>query len=213
MNGDMTRSVVVHDRNVEWQSSPASQVSRKRFHLVGEPESGQVTSHVRYNAGARFPRHEHPDGEEILVLSGVFSDEAGDWPAGTYLLNPEGFAHAPFSEEGCELFVKLRQYPGSEHLALDVDQVAPEVHDGYRVRALFSDGIEDVCILEVNSVYASENTGGMEGFVLQRSLMVNGELLEQHDWFRLAAHEPADIKGNGSLYLKTGALSRLRSSE
>lgn len=212
MNGDMTRSVVMRNRDMVWQSSPASQVSRKRFHLVGEPESGQVTSHVRYNAGARFPRHEHPDGEEILVLSGVFNDEAGDWPAGTYLLNPEGFAHAPFSEEGCELFVKLRQYPGSEHLALDIGQVAAENHDGYRVRALFSDDVEDVCLVDVESGYACDNPGGVEGFLLQGSLMVNGEPLEQHDWFRFAAHEPLDVSGKGLFYLKSGALKRLRST-
>ena len=46
------------------------------------------------------------------MLDGVFSDEHGDWPAGSYLLNPEGFRHAPFSREGCLLFVKLRQFPG-----------------------------------------------------------------------------------------------------
>jgi len=212
MNGDMTMSVVMRDRDMEWQSSPASQVSRKRFHLVGEPESGQVTSHVRYDAGATFPRHEYPGGEEILVLSGVFSDEAGDWQAGTYLLNPEGFAHAPFSKEGCELFVKLRQYPGSEHLALNVDEVATEALDGHQVRSLFSDEVEQVCILDVESGYSSENTGGMEGFVLEGSLVVNGESLEQHDWFRFAPHEPVQISGQGNLYVKSGALSRLRSA-
>ena len=54
------------------------------------------------------------------MLEGVFSDEHGDWPAGTYLLNPEGFRHAPFSESGCLLFVKLRQYAGAgrHHVAL-----------------------------------------------------------------------------------------------
>jgi hypothetical protein len=66
---------------------------------------------VRYEPNSHFPTHDHPEGEEILVLEGVFSDEYGDWSAGTYLLNPEGFRHTPFSKPGCRLFVKLRQFP------------------------------------------------------------------------------------------------------
>ena len=120
INGDFSQRVVVNTQEMEWNASPGNKVWRKRVHLVGGAESGQVTSVVRYEPGASFPTHDHPQGEEILVLEGVFSDEQGDWPAGSYLLNPEGFRHAPWSEEGCTLFVKLRQYPGGdrEHLAL-----------------------------------------------------------------------------------------------
>ena len=80
-----------------------------------------MTSIVRYDAGARFHAHEHPEGEEIFVLSGTFSDERGDFRAGTFMLNPEGFRHAPFSELGCVLFVKLRQYPGLDREAVCID--------------------------------------------------------------------------------------------
>ena len=120
LNGDLTRRIAIDSEALQWSASPGGEVLRKRLHRVGPPESGQVTSLVRYNPGSRFPAHPHPEGEEILVLEGVFSDEHGDWPAGTYLLNPEGFHHAPFSKEGCLLFVKLRQFPGTdrEHVAL-----------------------------------------------------------------------------------------------
>jgi hypothetical protein len=56
-------------------------------------------------------RH-HPEGEEIFVIEGTFSDHLGDAHAGTHLLNPEGFSHAPHSEPGCTILVKLRQYGG-----------------------------------------------------------------------------------------------------
>ena len=110
---------------MEWTASPSATVWRKRLHRVGPAESGQVTSVVRYAPGAEFHAHGHPEGEEILVLDGVFSDEHGDWPAGTYLLNPEGFRHAPFSKDGCLLFVKLRQYAGKgrHHVALQTDDL------------------------------------------------------------------------------------------
>src|SRR6056297_3341514 len=121
LNADFSRRVAVDTEEMEWVPSPGGHVQRKRLHLVGRAEAGQVTSLVRYEPGARFPRHDHPEGEEILVLEGVFSDDRGHWPAGTYLLNPEGYSHAPYSEEGCTLFVKLRQYPGNdrEKIALE----------------------------------------------------------------------------------------------
>ncbi|GAB3285351.1 cupin domain-containing protein [Parahaliea aestuarii] len=114
INGDLSQRVVVATQAMPWSASPGADVWRKRVHRVGAAESGQVTSVVRYEPGARFPGHDHPQGEEILVLEGVFSDEQGDWPAGSYLLNPEGFRHAPWSEQGCTLFVKLRQFPGAD---------------------------------------------------------------------------------------------------
>jgi anti-sigma factor ChrR (cupin superfamily) len=97
---------------LDWQPSPSPEVWRKRLFHAGPPEAGRVTSIVRYDAGARFHEHGHPEGEEILVLGGTFSDERGDFGAGSYMLNPEGFRHAPFSREGCLLFVKLRQFAG-----------------------------------------------------------------------------------------------------
>src|SRR3546814_4629976 len=49
------------------------------------------------------------------------SDENGDYPAGSFLLNPAGFRHAPFSRDGCVLFVKLGQFPGEgrDHVVVD----------------------------------------------------------------------------------------------
>ena len=100
INGDLTARVVVDTTRMPWTPSPSGTVWRKRVHLVGPAEAGQVTSIVRYEPDSTFHAHDHPDGEEILVLDGVFSDEHGDWPAGTYLLNPQGFRHAPFSRHG-----------------------------------------------------------------------------------------------------------------
>lgn len=80
VNGDLSVRAVADTTRMEWTPSPSGSVWRKRVHLVGPPESGQVTSVVRYEPRSRFPAHDHPEGEEILVLEGVFSDEHGDWP-------------------------------------------------------------------------------------------------------------------------------------
>lgn len=61
---------------------------------------------VRWASGTQFQRHIHDGGEEILVLEGTFQDEHGRYPKGTWLRNPPGSIHLPFSEEGCTILVK-----------------------------------------------------------------------------------------------------------
>ncbi|MEN9761880.1 MAG: hypothetical protein RI906_1706 [Pseudomonadota bacterium] len=92
-----------------WVDSPAAGVQRKLLERKGG-EVARATSIVRYAAGSQFASHAHDEGEEIWVLEGVFSDEHGDYGPGTYLRNPPGSSHAPFSREGCVLFVKLRYH-------------------------------------------------------------------------------------------------------
>jgi len=119
LNTDLAARAVAFTDSMEWQKSPAAGVWRKRLYHDGPEEAGRVTSIVRFDAGSQFPTHDHPDGEEILILSGTFSDDTGDWGPGSYLLNPVGSPHAPESADGCELFVHLRQYRGGDKLRID----------------------------------------------------------------------------------------------
>jgi len=105
---------------MEWQSSPSKGVWRKPLEREAA-EHGHTTSLVRYDAGSKFSAHEHPRGEEIFVLDGVFSDETGDYPAGTYIRNPPGSSHSPFSNEGCDLLVKLDQFGADDVFSLRID--------------------------------------------------------------------------------------------
>lgn len=61
---------------------------------------------LRYAPGAGVPRHRHPGMETILVLEGVQSDERGDYPAGSLILNPEGTEHSVWSETGCTVLIQ-----------------------------------------------------------------------------------------------------------
>ena len=221
INGDLDRAVAVDSAGMQWSPSPSGTVWRKRLHLVGPPESGQVTSVVRYQAESSFPAHEHPDGEEILVLEGVFSDDAGDWPAGTYLLNPEGFRHAPGSVPGCLLFVKLRQYPGLDrrHVTLSTrDQPwEPAETPGIDRKTLYSQpGYSDTTRLErwAPRLDLPRMTfpGGAELFVLEGSFEADGNEYGTHWWLRLpvgATLDPTTTAGC-MLYIKEGGLEYLR---
>lgn len=125
LNAQFTELTVVHAAKQAFVASPMPDVRRKRLELFGPQESGRVTSVVEYAPKSKFRSHPHPQGEEILVLDGVFQDEHARYPAGTFALNPEGFEHAPFSEEGCTLLVKLRQSPG-ERAHVRTEVTAPD---------------------------------------------------------------------------------------
>jgi anti-sigma factor ChrR (cupin superfamily) len=61
---------------------------------------------VRWGPAHEEGRHEHPDGEEILVLEGEFADEHGRYGPGTWVRQPPGSAHAPHTERGCLMWMK-----------------------------------------------------------------------------------------------------------
>jgi len=109
LNMNFSQPVCIRPDDQPWTKSPADGVSRIYLEREAE-ESGHTTSFVRFEPGSFFPPHKHPQGEEIYVLKGVFSDENGDYPAGTYIRNPPGSYHKPFTKEGCTLFVKLDQF-------------------------------------------------------------------------------------------------------
>lgn len=221
INGDLSIRAVADTRQMPWTPSPSGSVWRKRVHQVGPPESGQVTSLVRYEAHSSFPAHEHPEGEEILVLDGVFSDERGDWPAGTYLLNPEGFRHTPGSAPGCLLFVKLRQFPGLERQSVAIDthrldwQADPR--PGVTIKTLYQqEGFQDSMRLERWAAHTDAGPitypRGMELFVLEGEFSDDLGVYGPGCWMRLPAGSEQHPRTTGgcTLYIKTGGLAYLR---
>jgi anti-sigma factor ChrR (cupin superfamily) len=221
INGDLTARVAVDTAAMEWTASPSGTVWRKRVHLVGPAESGQVTSVVRYEPRSTFHAHAHPDGEEILVLDGVFSDEHGDWPVGTYLLNPEGFRHAPFSRDGCVIFVKLRQYPGRtrKHVVVVSGELPwrATARLGVEVRPLYSQaGFVDTTRMERWAPSAMlgpvEYASGAELFVLRGELSDEGGRFGAGAWIRMpkgSAHSPVAGQAGCELYIKEGGFAYL----
>ena len=118
LNIDFARAVRIDSSTVPWQASPMPGVWRKPL-AREDAESGHATSIVRYDAGARFGHHRHPRGEEIFVLEGIFSDDGGDFGPGSYIRNSPGTGHAPFSEGGCVLFVKLHKFAPGDSSSVD----------------------------------------------------------------------------------------------
>ncbi len=150
LNADFSRRVVIDTLTAPWIASPEPGVERKLLDRVGD-EVARATSIVRYAPGSAFVAHEHALGEEFLVLSGTFEDECGEYPAGTYVRNPPGSRHRPFSTLGCELFVKLRQsQPGDgSRVAMDTRRAVwhPGLVPGLTVLPLHEYGSEHVALV------------------------------------------------------------------
>ena len=129
LNSDFDQRVVQSARDAVWSASPLPGVERRMLDRIGG-EVARATSIVRYAAGSRFDRHVQGGGEEFLVLDGVFSDERGDYPAGTYMRNPPGTSHTPFSRGGCTLFVKLWQFAADDTVPVCIDTSTAAWHPG-----------------------------------------------------------------------------------
>lgn len=120
VNADFSRRVVIATDEMPWIPSPQAGVERRLLDRIGG-EVARATSLVRYAPASAFPAHEHALGEEFFVLSGVFSDEHGDYPTGTYVRNPPQSRHTPRTAPGCTILVKLRQMTLSEQTRIVID--------------------------------------------------------------------------------------------
>lgn len=222
-NPELPARRVLDTAAMGWQASPSPSVWRKRLERVGPAESGRVTSLVRYDPGSVFPPHPHPDGEEILVLDGTFSDEHGDYPAGTFLLNPEGFVHAPFSRDGCLLFVKLRQYPGRtrRHITIDTNSAPWQAGEAPGIERLplyaepgYPERISLLRVAPGSALVSPGALGGAEIFVLSGALESGalesgGERFGAGTWLRLPPGDRLDLgtTGGALCYLKENHLA------
>ena len=209
LNADFRRRAAVEPHADLWQRSPAPGVERLMLDRVGD-EVARATSIVRYAAGSSFSRHEHAKGEEFLVLEGVFSDESGDYPAGTYVRNPPGSGHAPFSEDGCRIFVKLRQFDPADlrQFALDTND-ADRWHSGVMFLHEYADERVEMRRLESGDTYQIAPTApGTEILLVGGALSREERTFSQESWLRFPAGDSATLEARGDtiLWVKTGHL-------
>ncbi|MDT8397975.1 MAG: cupin domain-containing protein [Pseudomonadales bacterium] len=214
LNMDFSRRVCIDTPAVDWVASPSAGVWRKPL-AREEAERGHATSIVRYDPGASFNSHNHPLGEEILVLEGTFSDATGDFHAGTYFRNPMGFVHAPFSREGCVILVKLHQFqPGDDtRLCIDTGSTAAWqlLDNGARLLPLHQFHNEKVLLMEWPAGLAwgwHEHEGGEEMYLIRGDIRDESGTYGAGTWLRNppgSCHAPVALS-NSLLWLKSGHL-------
>jgi anti-sigma factor ChrR (cupin superfamily) len=214
INADFSKRAIVEPGQYDWVASPQNGVERMMLDRIGA-EQARATSIVRYAPDSHFPPHAHPEGEEILVLSGTFSDETGDFPAGWYLRNPPGTSHQPSSIEGALIFVKLRQMAADDDRRVRIDTRKTSAwsrHEGRMVCPLFSSPAEQVCLqrVEAGRMILMDPAGGAELLVLEGRIADGDRRYKPGTWMRLPAGDrPGFTAGEKGVrfYLKTGHLA------
>lgn len=220
-NTDFGQRVAVHTASMPWLASPSVGVSRRMLYREGG-EVARATTIVKYAPGSHFERHQHPGGEEFLVLEGVFQDQYGQYPAGSYVRNPPGSFHSPRSEEGCVLFVKLSQLDLSDHSATQVNierlaRIPDARRPGVQVSPLYLNRHEDVRVevWAANAVVDLDLPFGGELLVLEGSFSEGGDHFTPQSWLRVpsgsSVRASAGWRG-AKLWLKQGRRSLAKES-
>jgi anti-sigma factor ChrR (cupin superfamily) len=103
-------SVVINTHDAEWVPSYAPGLDVMPLHKF---QTENVVL-IRWAPNTPFEEHTHDGGEEVFVLDGCFSDENGDYPAGTWLRQPDQSKHSAFTgDEGALLFLKAGHLPST----------------------------------------------------------------------------------------------------
>jgi len=215
LNSDFTKRVVLLPHQQQWQDSPMPGVSRLMLDRAGG-EVARATSLVRYAPGCGYHAHRHDGGEEILVLEGVFSDEHGDYPPGTYLRNPPGSSHTPFSEKGCLLLVKLWQFSPADKAQLVLpsqhSHFVPGIAPGLTVLPLHEfDGVSTALVRFAphTRFHPHIHPGGEEILVLEGLFCDELGQYPAMSWLRnprYSQHQPFTGAEGALIYVKVGHL-------
>ncbi|WP_404472668.1 cupin domain-containing protein [Vreelandella venusta] len=222
LNADFSHFASITPEQYRWVASPSAGVERMMLDRIGD-EVARATSLVRYAPNSQFSRHTHDGGEEILVLEGVFADEHGRYPAGSYLRNPIGTGHTPqIGEEGALILVKLHQFDENDILQLAVPAHRlpwqPDRRPGIRYKMLHTYSSEQYGPERVSLERWNPDTqvtypplaGGLELFVLEGSLWSDGQEYKDGSWCRYPVGAAPELQAGSDgvqLYLKRGHLA------
>ncbi|MCK0128833.1 cupin domain-containing protein [Erythrobacter sp. F6033] len=218
INAQFDQPVLTHTDQIDWVPSPMAGVDRRMLDRIGD-EVARATSIVRYAQGSSFPEHTHSGGEEFIVLEGVFQDEHGDYPAGTYVRNPVGTHHVPGSAPGCTIFVKLWQFDPADQEQMSVDlntlETAPDpARSGVSSAVLAARDYEHVSleVWDANAEVALSDKGGFELLILEGTITHDGQRYKRHDWIRWPANGTANFTAGAEgakVWIKRGHLTNI----
>lgn len=217
INADFSQRAAIHAARLPWVPSPMAGVDRRMLDRIGE-EVARATSIVRYAPNSEFSPHTHGGGEEFLVLDGVFSDEHGDFAAGSYIRNPPTSRHKPGSQPGCTIFVKLWQFDPGDRTTVRIDTrerafLPATERRGAEIMPLFEDARETVRLerWRAGAEIALPAQGGIEILVLDGDFREGGERFEPQSWLRLPAGAGLAARAGAAgcrVWVKTGHLAQ-----
>tara|TARA_Y100000768_G_C23963459_1_gene676648 strand:+ start:277 stop:948 length:672 start_codon:yes stop_codon:yes gene_type:complete len=216
LNQNFNQKVVIHAANSDSVNSPCNGVKRTMLERNNFSEYAISTTLVQFEPNSSFDKHTHDFGEELFVLEGTFSDEHGNYPAGTYIRNPHGTSHSPYSDEGCKLLVKLRQFNKMDTRKVIIntnnENWLPGLVDGLSVMPLHNFEFESTALVKwkANTKFNfHQHYGGEEIFVLDGTFYDEDGNYPKYTWIRsphMSKHKPFTRDDGALIFVKTGHL-------
>lgn len=208
VNANFSKTAIANMATSHWVKSPMKGVDRILLDRIGG-ETARATSIVRYAPGSYFSPHIHSGGEEFIVLEGVFQDEHGDYPVGSYVRNPPQSSHQPKSEQGCVIFVKLWQFDRNDRHTINRPVWPPAIGQSSSENVLYKDDFEHVACMQLPPTKSLTYTkhDGLEILVLAGSVTIETidanlpasepscATLNKHGWHRRPVGDSCKISG------------------
>ncbi|WP_312969629.1 cupin domain-containing protein [Acinetobacter gerneri] len=216
INADFNQSYLLDSGQYQWIASPQTGIERVMLDRIGH-EKARATSIVRYAPQSFFPEHSHPNGEEIFVLEGVFTEDKIDYPAGYYLRNPHGSSHSPSSQDGALIFVKLRQMDQKDQAFVRINTDLQDCwhtmniagqSNPVKVCPLFKNDHENVALylFENNHFIETESDCYTEILIIEGALCCDQVIYPEKSWMRLAKGSNKSlfcVNDRVKIYMKT----------
>jgi len=212
INANFSVPVTVETKILNWQVLSGAGIKQQCLERLSGNKS-RLSSLAQFPAGRAFKKFGHKGGEELLVLSGIFSDADGDYGAGCYVRNPPGTYHQPFTRDGCTVLFKLGQFQPMDRKRLVINtrgtaskwQHAGE--PGVSRQELHHFAEEEVSLHRIHPecwVTFKLQSQGLEVFVCEGPVSESGNLYSAGSWMRYPAGSKVKIssKGGACLYVK-----------
>ncbi len=105
------QNYIVESNKKEWKPLLEDGVDTKGIYVKAlrydEQTKRSPTILLKFDAGAKYPYHNHPGGEELFVLEGSVIIAGQTLNAGDYLYTPVDFKHSVTTETGCILLLMI----------------------------------------------------------------------------------------------------------
>ena len=215
IHADFTQTIIIQPHDYQWVKSPGGEVNRMMLDRIGT-EKARATSLVEFSAQSQFPKHSHPLGEEVLVLSGIFTENHDQhYTTGWYMRNPHGSKHCVSSETGCQIFVKLMQMTEDELEPTRINTLDPEnwkTNNGRFLCPLYTSTFERTFLekLHFKQILMENFAHGVEILVISGEISLNDQTYAAGTWLRIAQNNHVDLYATCSdttLYVKAGHLA------
>ena len=211
INADFSQPIFITPEDYHWVASPNGEVKRMMLDRIGT-EKARATSLVEFGQNSVFPEHQHPLGEEVFVLSGIFTENFNThYPQGWYLRNPHQSRHQVSSQEGCMIFVKLMQMSENEMVPTQINTNDPRnwrCIENRWICPLFESESEKTYLEQIKPSHQLVESceQGLEIFILDGQLLTTTKIYPTGSWIRLPINSKvqfiADVIG-ATLYVKS----------